>query len=65
LLFKNTFEARTFLAAGRVGLVTLIAVPVVDTPARTLLLIEPQLGVGLADFGIAACEQENPGQRAA
>jgi hypothetical protein len=58
LFLEDAFQTRALLPAGRIRLVALIAVAIVNTPACALLGIQPQFRIRLSDLGIAALEEE-------
>src|SRR5690242_7512152 len=61
-LFENPFQSGALFSAGRIRLVALIAVAIVDTSSRALLLVQSQLGVGLSKLRVAALQQQNSRQ---
>jgi hypothetical protein len=61
-LTEHTLEGRSLLAAGGIRCMAAIAVVVVQLPAGDLLGIEPEFGVTLAPFSVAAhknCQYQN------
>ena len=59
LALEHTLQSRTFLAAGGIRLMTAVALCVIDLPARRLLGIKPEFGIGFAALDITGTSHEN------
>src|SRR5271170_4547674 len=58
LLLENALQSRAFLATRRIGLMTAVAIVVVEFSARGLLRIESEFGIGFAALDITANQRE-------